>query len=180
MEPGPFPLVVMRPDGSGQRRPTPYRVGTLVVALALSVGVAPVRGEGGTVASNAHGLVEWLEEGEYQRWIGESSMHPSAGPHFGQVKVFVNSVLAHSLDEGRRHHSAGAAAVKELFGNGQTVRGWAVALKLSGMDRVLGAGRWYWFEFFDGQAVTNGPSVKLCEGCHQSGHDMFLSDWPRR
>ncbi len=68
------------------------------------------------------------------------------------------------------------AAVKELFGMGETVRGWAVSLKL---DATSGGGaRWYWFEYFDGRLVADARGAPLCAGCHGAGRDFVLVPWP--
>lgn len=174
--------VVERSAHGYKRGCGPLGVDILIAVLVLSLGglVAPVYGDVGSIPKTASELTAWLEKGDYQNWTGKSVMRPSAGPHFGQVKVFVSPALSNSLHEGRRYHPTGAAAVKELYGNGQTLRGWAVSVKLAGAAVVGGSGRWYWFEVFDGQLVTSGVAAQICEACHQSGHDLFLSRWPRQ
>ncbi len=67
-------------------------------------------------------------------------------------------------------------AVKELFGMGETVRGWAVSLKLDGTS--AGGSRWYWFEYFDGRVVADARGAPLCAGCHAAGRDFVLIPWP--
>ena len=136
------------------------------VSRAVDAGVPPPGGAD---------LVTWLQAGHYQNWTAEGGLHPAAGPHFGAVRVFVNNALASSLRAGQRAHPPGAAAVKELYGNGQTVRGWAVAVKV----RMQGSssGLWHWFELYDGEVITDSSAARLCVSCHQNGHDMVLTIW---
>ncbi len=131
---------------------------------------------GGGVPTGAARLVPWLEAGEYLTWPAEDGRHESSGPHFGAVRVFVNDVLDTSLASGGLTHPANAAAVKELFGDGDAVRGWAVSLKRGG-DSADGAG-WYWFEIYDDTTFADGDGVSLCTGCHSGGGDFFLSPYP--
>jgi hypothetical protein len=101
-------------------------------------------------------------------------VHPGAGPHFGGVRTFVDACLAGALnnDDAR---PPGAAAVKELYGNGDDLLGWAVMAKVA-----LGEGvdTWYWFEVYQNTIFADGIGAALCANCHSSGDDYFLSPWP--
>ena len=91
------------------------------------------------------------------------------------MRAYLNPSLAASLGEAEAH-DVGAAAVKELYGSGDRVRGWAVAIKLDGSGS--GGARWYWFEHFDGRLVADARGAPLCAGCHAAGRDFVLSPWP--
>ena len=91
-------------------------------------------------------LLAWLQAGSYLDWAAESAIHPSAGPHGGKVRTYLNPAIVASLSAGDAQHPAGAAAVKGLYFNGDTVRGWAVMVKLQA-DSDAGRG-WYWYELF--------------------------------
>jgi hypothetical protein len=121
-------------------------------------------------------LVQWLEAGSYFGWAAESAPHPSAGPHFGTVHVFVNDRLLGSLESGQASHPAGAATVKELYGSGNAVLGWSVMVKVEG-DSDEGRG-WYWFERFNGTNFANGRGVAGCTGCHSAGRDFVQTEFP--
>lgn len=121
-------------------------------------------------------LLSWLQAGAYLEWEAESAPHPSAGPHGGRVRTFLNSVIVASLDAGAPQHPAGAAAVKELYFAGESVRGWAVMVKLQ-VDSDLGRG-WYWFESFGSGEPLEGVGLGLCTGCHAAGRDFVRIPFP--
>ena len=80
--------------------------------------------------ADAAELLDWLRAGRYLEWQAESEMHPSEGPHFGDVRVFVNYTLFSSLDRASTAQPAGSAAVKELYGSSGEVQGWSVSIKV--------------------------------------------------
>lgn len=125
--------------------------------------------------TEAGALVPWLQAGMYLDWAAESGVHPSAGPHFGGVRTFVDAALFGSLQAGDPEHPVGAAAVKELYGDGDQIRGWAVLVKVA-----LGAGGdgWYWFEVYDDDVLAEGTGLAGCTGCHGSGNDFVRSPFP--
>lgn len=120
-------------------------------------------------------LITWLQEGRYQQWTAEGQ-HPSSGPHFGNVRTFVNDALLRSLDDGSDTHAVGAAAVKELFGgSGSTVRGWSVSVKVSDTG---GGSAWYWLEYYNGSTIAAGIGNGICTGCHDGGTDYVCTPYP--
>ncbi|MCA9654167.1 MAG: hypothetical protein KC501_29865 [Myxococcales bacterium] len=121
-------------------------------------------------------LAAWLHDGEYLGWNAESGPHPSAGPHFGGVRTFVNDALFDSLDAGAAQHPMDAAAVKELYADGDTVRGWSVMVKVQ-PDSAGGDG-WYWYELYDDGVLADGTGLGVCTGCHGGGTDYVLSPFP--
>jgi hypothetical protein len=121
-------------------------------------------------------LQAWLGAGAYRGWEAESGPHPSAGPHGGMVRTFLNPALFASLSAGDAQHPAGAAAVKELYFTGETVRGWAVMVKLQA-DSDRGRG-WYWFEDFGSGAPFAGVGLGGCTGCHSAGRDFVRIPFP--
>ena len=121
-------------------------------------------------------LQAWLAAGYYLDWQAESGPHPSSGPHGVRVRTFLNPALFASLDAGEPQHPVGAAAVKELYFSGQTVRGWAVMVKLQG-DSDRGRG-WYWFEDFGSGAPFSGVGLGACTGCHSAGRDFVRIPFP--
>ena len=124
----------------------------------------------------AAALRAWLEAGSYLDWRAESAPHPSTGPHFGIVRVFVNDALFASLTDGLSQHPSGAAAVKELYGStASTVGGWAVMVKTQ-EDSDVGNG-WYWLETF-GSFSTGGLGIRGCTVCHSSGRDFVRIPFP--
>jgi hypothetical protein len=126
--------------------------------------------------TNGAELLPWLEAGEYLGWTAESGVHPSSGPHFGDVRTFVNDALLGSLEAGAAAHPAGAAAVKELYGAGGTVLGWSVEVKLQA-DSAGGDG-WYWYERYQDSVYADGTGEGICTGCHGGGNDYVLSPFP--
>lgn len=130
----------------------------------------PIPLEGGNA------LLDWLEGRGYFAWEGESGPHGSAGPHFGDVRTYLEPSLVDSLAAEEAAHPAGAAAVKELYGDGNTVLGWAVSIKRA--DDSDGGNGWYWLEVFDGSTFADGDGAGVCTGCHSGGTDFVLSPFP--
>lgn len=127
--------------------------------------------------TNGAELLPWLEAGEYLRWAAESGVHPSAGPHGGGVRTFVNETLLGSLEAGLAAHPQGAAAVKELYTAGGQPNGWAVMVKVA-PDSAAGVG-WYWYELYGVDVYADGTGVGLCTDCHSAGGvDFWLSPFP--
>ena len=121
-------------------------------------------------------LEAWLRAGHYKEWRSESGPHASQGPHFGKVRAWLNPVLFESLQSKMRQHPKSTVAVKELYGDSQTVQGWSVAIK-TGADSA-GGSNWYWYEIFQGKVIKDGQGVLLCRGCHFTGRDYVLTPWP--
>ncbi len=146
-----------------------------LISMVLTT-VTGIAGAAETPPTGVAALLPWLQAGQYEQWQSESRAHDSTGPHFGKVRAYLNPSLAASLRDGGGEHPRGVAAVKELFGIGETVRGWAVSLKLGGTS--AGGSRWFWFEYFDGRVVADARGAPLCAGCHAAGRDFVLTPWP--
>jgi hypothetical protein len=125
-------------------------------------------------------LQSWLAASSYTGYLPESVAHPSAGPHGGTVRAFVNRALAASLDAGAASHPVGAAAVKELHTT-TGLRGWAVMVKTRPDP---GPASWYWYEVFStapgASADYSGQANPTCTGCHGRGIDAVRTTWPLR
>ena len=140
--------------------------------------------DGSSVPTEKNALFRYLEQGRYKDFAAvESAAHPSRGPHtnFGwPVLTYINSVLDESLKAGNEAHSAGSQAVKEMFNPSGELVGWAVASKTH--EDSDGGNGWFWYEVTsttDGSnPVAIGNGIPLCFGCHSSGRDYFLSDFP--
>jgi hypothetical protein len=130
---------------------------------------------GGDVPTGA-ALVDFLDNGDYLDFDAESAPHPSAGPHFGAVRTFVNPALAQSLADGATAHPAGAAAVKELYGDSSAIRGWSVWVKLA--SDSAGGDNLYWYEIYDGTVYADAAGASLCTGCHAAGVDFYRGPVP--
>jgi hypothetical protein len=119
-------------------------------------------------------LLPWLEAGTYLAWDRESAIHPSEGPHGGDVRTYVNASLVASLDAGAASHPVDAAVVKELY-DGLEVVGYAVMVKVA---PGLGGDTWYWYELVGSSTYADGTDVELCWGCHEDGADQVLTPFP--
>jgi hypothetical protein len=71
--------------------------------------------------------------------------------------------------------------VKELYGSGSEVTGWAVAVKTA--EESQGGAGWYWYEVFSTTSGSNpvaaaqGPN--FCSSCHGNGGvDYVLTPFP--
>ena len=117
----------------------------------------------------------FLAGGSYTSFTAESAPHDSAGPHFGNVRVFVNDLLFDSLEAGGGNHPVCSAAIKELYGSGATVRGHSLSVKVSD---GAGGDSWYWYELYDGSTFADSVGASLCTGCHGGGDDFVLSPFP--
>lgn len=172
----PPPASADRPD---ERAPgSPSSPSTPSPGLAASCADA---GEGPPAPSTESELSAWLRTGTYRCWARESAKHPSTGPHGGDVRTYLNASLDGSLAAGAAEHPQGAVAVKELFGNGETLTGWAVMVKnRTASDAGKG---WYWYEVFGtapGSPSIEGQGRSLCTNCHGDGQDYVKVPYPLR
>jgi hypothetical protein len=118
-------------------------------------------------------LLPWLEAGSYLAWDRESAIHPSAGPHGGDVRTYVNAALVASLAAGAASHPVDAAVVKELYD--AEVVGFAVMVKVA---PGTGGDTWYWYEIVGSSTYADGVDESLCWGCHEAGADQVLTPFP--
>jgi len=126
---------------------------------------------------SAEVLEAWLVEGSYKTWAAESGVHPSTGPHAGNVRTFVNAVALASLAADNAEHPKDSATVKELYGGGiDEIIGYAVSLKTA--PESQGGGTWYWYERIDANIFADGLGVGLCTNCHGGGADYILTPYP--
>jgi hypothetical protein len=125
-------------------------------------------------------IFEWLQAGAYKSWKAETGPHDSTGPHGGKVRTFLNAALFESMSAGNSTHPKGAVAVKELYGSGDTVTGWAAEVKTD--DDSAGGQGWYWYEIFSttdpSGPVAAGNGKSLCYNCHEGGVDYVLTPFP--
>lgn len=124
-------------------------------------------------------MLAWLQEKRYlEGYTAEPAVHPSEGPHGGNVRTFFNAILVEDLRAGRTSFRKGAAMVKELyFGSTDTVRGYAVMVKVKKKAGATGQG-WLFMESFNGtQADFFGRGIRLCSDCHGAGTDFLLSEF---
>lgn len=134
----------------------------------------------GLVPTNGAELFPWLQAGKYMGFAAESAQHASTGPHGGKVRTFLNPILFDALTNNSTNFPVDSAAVKELWGNGSKLLGWAVFVKTQA-DSASGNG-FYWYEIYDtvdpANPVADGNGVALCSGCHSNGNDYYLSPFP--
>lgn len=147
---------------------------TGVVTGDDDTGVPTSGGGAGEPPTNEDALTAWLMAGGYEGWPAESALHESTGPHFGAVRTYVNPTLFDSLEAGNTAHPKGAAAVKELYGGSDELRGWSVMVKgfENSTSDAPGDG-WYWYERYDGGVFGNSFGDGTCVGCHASSHPDF-------
>lgn len=131
---------------------------------------------GVVVPTGGEALLPWLEAGTYRDWPAEAAIHESAGPHFGDVRTFLSPDLADSLSSGGVQHPLGSAAVKELYGGGTEIDGYAVMVRTG---EAAGGDNWYWLEVYGVNTYADGEGVSLCTGCHSGGIDFVLTPWPQ-
>ncbi len=134
--------------------------------------------EADEVPTSADALFSYLQSGDYTSFKSESQVHPSQGPH-GSVRTYVNPVLEQSLASFSGSHPVGAAAVKELYNEGE-LTGWAVYVKTQAESG--GGNGFYWYEVFSttdaGSPAADGMGVQPCTACHQAGQDFTLTQYP--
>ena len=116
------------------------------------------------------------QAGHYKQWRSESKPHDSQGPHFGKVRAYLNPAVFESMQSGAKQHPKSAVTVKELYGQGNTVQGWSVAIKTAADNN--GGSNWYWYEIFQNKVVKDGQGILLCRVCHLTGRDYVLTPWP--
>ena len=144
-----------------------------------STSVTSNGGAGGTasceVPTRSAELAAYISAETYTTFNAESAAHDSAGPHFGNVRTFINDVLFDSLETGNAEHPVCSASVKELYGDDDTLGGHTVAVKVANGS---GGDAWYWYELYEGSDFADGTGVSLCTGCHSGGTDFVLTPFP--
>ncbi|MFT4539045.1 MAG: cytochrome c553 [Planctomycetota bacterium] len=139
----------------------------------------------GGVPVEEKALFAYLQAKEYRSFpASEGARHPGRGPHTtvtAPVRVFYNEVLENSLAAGNDEHPAGAASVKEMFGEDGELAGWAVMVKT---QATTDEGRgWFWYEATSTTDATalaaSGNGVPGCVSCHSfRDEDMILTGHP--
>ena len=135
------------------------------------------------VPTDQQKLFEYLQQGSYKNFAAKETVsHPSRGPHtkYGwPVRVFLDPVLDASLKAGNASHPAGSAAVKEMYDADGELQGWAVMVKTQ--DDSKGGQGWFWYEITsttDPEPFAVGNGIPLCFGCHGTGRDYVLTQYP--
>jgi hypothetical protein len=106
--------------------------------------------------------------------IGAESDDGPGVPH-GMRRVCTNNALATAT---AKPWPVGAAAVKELYGDGGGIIGYAVYLKTAD-DATAGGAAWYWYEddpafnppggvVADGLGTAGTPAATICVNCHNA------------
>jgi mono/diheme cytochrome c family protein len=129
-------------------------------------------------------LFAYLKSGKYKSYTNqEAAAHPSLGPHqkLGlPVRVFMNDIIAKSLEDGNEEHPLGSVVVKEMFKADNTPNGWAVMAKTH--DKADGGNGWFWYEVANDtdadKIVAIGNGVEGCVSCHTIGKDMVRTSFP--
>lgn len=122
-------------------------------------------------------LEAWLAAGSYKTWAAETGVHPSTGPHGGNVRTFVNDLALASLAAQNIEHPQDSATVKELYADGvDEIVGYAVSRKTTPASQ--GGDTWYWYERIDATTYGGELGVGLCTGCHGGGSDFILTPFP--
>lgn len=122
-------------------------------------------------------LVDWLRAKNYSNWPAESSLHDSAGPHFGNVRTWISEELDSSLRDGNDSHPLCAATVKELYGDDDSLGGVSLSVKVTDDGT---SSDWFWFEVYNDEILAGGTDVDICVDCHGRGTDYLLSAYPLR
>lgn len=183
---------VSAPEVAGPVTMGPAQRETLMTAMTQATAVigqprAETGASVGPVPTDLGALFKYLGERKYESFSHrESTVHPSRGPHavFGRpVRTFLSDDLDASLKAGNASHPAGSSIVKEMYlEDGTTLEGWAVSVKTQ--DDSAGGNGWFWYEVVSTSDPTQlgggqaGNGVPLCTGCHASGRDFVLSDYP--
>lgn len=167
---------------AGTPAPSPSDAATDAAAdvADVAIDVAPTDASTVAVPTNGAALLPWLQAREYASFPKESKVHASTGPHGGSVRTYITPSLEASLAAKATEHPMGAAMVKELYGSGSEVTGWAVAVKTAGSSAA--GDSWYWYEIFGTTSATkpvaDGKGLPGCKGCHSGGVDFVLSPYP--
>lgn len=108
-------------------------------------------------------LAPWIDAGFYLDWACEPAPVDVrlGSPHRPATRTCSNAAM---LGGGTGEYPVGAAAVKELYGAGGAIIGYAVSRKL---EVGQGAAGWYWYERFAGRSPNaDGVGQGSCPACH--------------
>lgn len=135
-----------------------------------------------TVPASAAALFEYLKAARYKSFAHESVAHPSRGQHPVNVIAYLNPALNNSMAAGNTEHPTGSAAILEMLDADGALTGWGGSVKTHAAS--LGGSGWFWYEV---RSTTDGENpaasnwgIPSCVGCHTSGRDFVLSDYPLR
>jgi hypothetical protein len=167
-------------------------VGALLIAISLPLGAesqlsAPDAARSLAADSSSQipptqkrKLMRWLTAETYlDSFIPEPTIHPSTGPHGGNVRTFYNPILAEDLAAGKSRFRKGASMVKELYRNGKdNVVGYAVMIKTRNRSGSRGEG-WVFYESYGrgNNSAFYGRGISVCANCHRGGVDYLLSEF---
>jgi hypothetical protein len=120
-------------------------------------------------------LTAWLTRGDYKAWACESAAMAARpnGAH-GRNRICSNRLTQTNTGG---EYAVDAASVKELYGSGDQIIGYAVSRHIK---PGTSPDTWYWFEISGGSLFADGVGVGLCSGCHSAagkdathqGHDF--------
>lgn len=162
--------------------PTSASASDVGASRADRAGRAPIAAEAATdrPPRSAARLHAWLDDGTWRStWTPEPSVHPSSGPHGGNVRVWYSPTLVEDLAAKRRRFRKGAAMVKELHFDGvDSIQGWAVMVKVRA-SRGDPKRAWWYYETFDRSPGNDfaGRGLPLCANCHADGVDFLQSSY---
>ncbi|MBX7221858.1 MAG: hypothetical protein K1Y36_18035 [Blastocatellia bacterium] len=124
-------------------------------------------------------LLKWLKAGKYKaKFVSEKKVHPSDGPHGGNVLTYYNPILVEDLKDKKTLFRTGASMVKELYLSGtEKAVGYSVMIKTKEKGTKAKGKFWLFYETFDGtnQNPFYGKGVPLCVNCHTIGVDFLRS-----
>ncbi|NER12608.1 hypothetical protein GWK08_04090 [Leptobacterium flavescens] len=130
-------------------------------------------------------LFAYLSSKKYRSFkTQEKEKHPSAGPHTKiglPVKVFMNDIIAGSLDANNAEHPMGSTIVKEMFNADGDLAGWAVMAKTQ--EKTAEGNGWFWYEVTsvedENSIAAMGNGVIGCISCHNiASKDMVRTAYP--
>jgi len=135
-----------------------------------------------TVPTAPQALFDYLQAGRYKSFTHESAAHSSRGEHLVTVIAYFNAILHSSMTAGNTAHPRGAAAIIEMLDEDDALTGWGVSVKTHAAS--LDGKGWFWYEVLrtaDAESPTAANwGVSSCLGCHTSGRDFVLSNYPLR
>jgi hypothetical protein len=106
-------------------------------------------------------LEAWIKTGTYKMWACEKAVsRPRPHGAHGRTRVCSNALMS-----GHREgpFPVGAAAVKELYGHGDDITGYAVSRRVKPGP---GGDAWYWYERTGPNVYEDGVGASGCADCH--------------
>jgi hypothetical protein len=130
-------------------------------SVIVDSGAADAESPAELPTGSAAAIDAWIAGGAYKSWKCETAAHaPVGNSAHGRNRICSNPTLS---NHGTGAYPVGAANMKELYGSGNAITGYALMVKKTS---GTAADTWFYYEKIGASVVANGLGAGGCTGCH--------------